>query len=342
MPQRSSPSRLLRYCLPGRSRQGSHEGRSRKRLILRERAHASIAPLDGEIGVRPFLHILPDASLQRALRAARPLQQTAIPPQPLRAMAKDIPAAVREICLSFPESEEYVSHGSPNFRVRGGKTYASFALNHHGDGRVALWLGSPPGAQEQHVRDEPEYFFVPPYVGPRGWLGVELDKGLDWKRVAGLVRDAYEKVAPAALSKQIGKTIVIVPPKAQMSPEERDPMLASAVQKLVEPLREFCLSLPEVVEDPRFGAPSWQAGKRTFAMAYRYDETLTFGFWVGVEQQGLYTGDKRYSIPPYMGHNGWIALRVGAKPNWKEIRGLALHSYRHFALKRMLAKLGAG
>lgn len=254
-------------------------------------------------------------------------------------MAKDIPAAVREICLSFPESEEYVSHGSPNFRVRG-KTYASFLVNHHGDGRVALWLGSPPGAQEQHVRDEPEYFFVPPYVGPRGWLGVHLDKGLDWKRVAGLVREAYEKVAPAALNKQIGKTIVIVAPKATMSAEERDPMLAPAVQKLIEPLREYCLSLPEAVEDPRFGAPSWQAGKRTFATAYRYDEALTFSFWVGVEQQGLYTGDKRYSIPPYMGHNGWIALKVGAKPNWKEIRSLALHSYRHFALKRMLAVLG--
>jgi hypothetical protein len=40
-----------------------------------------------------------------------------------------------------------------------------------------------------------------------------------------------------------------------------------------------------------------------------------------------------------MGHNGLIALKVGAKPNWKEIRSLALHSYRHFALKRMLAKL---
>lgn len=255
-------------------------------------------------------------------------------------MAKDIPAAVREICLSFPESEEYLSHGSPNFRVRG-KTYASFLVNHHGDGRVALWLGAPPGAQEQHVRDEPEYFFVPPYVGPRGWLGVELDKGLDWKRVAGLVRDAYEKVAPAVLRRQIGSTIVIVPPEAAMRAEDRDPLLAPEVQKRVAPLREFCLSLPEVVEEPRFGAPSWQAGKRTFATAYHYDGTLRFTFWVGVGQQSLYTTDPRYSIPPYLGHNGWIALNVGTRPNWKEIRSLALHSYRHFALKRMLAALDA-
>ncbi|MCQ4166137.1 MmcQ/YjbR family DNA-binding protein [Tahibacter harae] len=253
-------------------------------------------------------------------------------------MANDIAAAVREICLSFPEAEEYLSHGSPNFRVRG-KTFASYLVNHHGDGRVALWLGAPSGAQEQWVGMQPEIFFVPPYVGHRGWLGVELDKGLDWKQVAALVREAYEKAAPAALAAKLGKTIVIRPPKAALKPEERDPLLAPAVQKLLQPLREYCLSLPETAEEPRFGSPSWRVGKRTFATAWRYDEALCFGFWVGVEQQGLYTGDARFFIPPYMGHNGWIALRVGAKPNWKEIRSLALHSYRHFALKRMLAQL---
>ena len=61
-------------------------------------------------------------------------------------MANDINQAVREVCLSFPEAEEFLSHGSPNFRVRG-KTFAMYAVNHHGDGRVALWLSSPPGAQ---------------------------------------------------------------------------------------------------------------------------------------------------------------------------------------------------
>ncbi|TDR46500.1 putative DNA-binding protein (MmcQ/YjbR family) [Tahibacter aquaticus] len=255
-------------------------------------------------------------------------------------MAKEIPEAVRDVCLSFPEAEEYLSHGSPNFRVRG-KTFASYLVNHHGDGKVALWLGSPPGAQEQRVRDEPGYFFIPPYVGPRGWLGVELDKGLSWKRIAALVREAYEKVAPASLAATIGKTIVIAAPKPKLAEDERDPLASPALQKLIQPLRDYCLSLPEAQEDPRFGAPSWQAGKRTFAFAYRYEQQLTFSFWVGVEQQGLYSGDTRFFIPPYMGHNGWIALKIGSKPNWKEIRGLAIHSYRHFALKRMLARLDA-
>ena len=52
-------------------------------------------------------------------------------------MTKDISQAVREVCLSFPETEEFVSHGSPNFRVRKGKIFATYVVNHHGDGRIA-------------------------------------------------------------------------------------------------------------------------------------------------------------------------------------------------------------
>ncbi|MHB8476210.1 MAG: MmcQ/YjbR family DNA-binding protein [Steroidobacteraceae bacterium] len=68
---------------------------------------------------------------------------------------------------------------------------------------------------------------------------------------------------------------------------------------------------------------------------------LTLCFWVGVDRQGLLTADARYRIPPYMGHNGWIALDVGADCNWPEIEALLLESYRHFALKRMLQRLPA-
>ena len=102
-------------------------------------------------------------------------------------MAKDINQAVREVCLWYPESEEVLSHGQPDFRVRG-KTFATYVVNHHGDGRIALWLNSPTGAQQHFVGAEPRHFFVPPYVGPRGWLGVNLDQGISWKTVAKLVR----------------------------------------------------------------------------------------------------------------------------------------------------------
>jgi predicted DNA-binding protein (MmcQ/YjbR family) len=251
-------------------------------------------------------------------------------------MPKDIDAAVREICLSFPKTEEFTSHGSPNFRVRAGKIFATYAVNHHGDGRVALWLNSPPGVQGQCVKESPKYFFVPPYVGPRGWLGVLLDKGLSWRRVAQLVRQAYENTAPLELRSGIGKTVVITPPSAKMSAERFDPMQSKRAQAVLKVLRKICLALPEVSEGTQFGAPVWRAGKKVFAMAYAYENRLRIAFWVGIDRQGLMTMDKRYEVPAYMGHNGWIALDVGKSCNLNEVRDLALFSYRHFALKRML------
>ena len=265
---------------------------------------------------------------------------------------------MREVCLSFPEAEEVVSHGFPDFRVRG-KTFASYVVNHHGDGRVALWLNAPAGSQDHYSRSEPKHFFVPPYVGPRGWLGVHLNKGLSWQRVAALVRQAYEKVAPRTLTQSIGDTIKIKPPAA-LSPEEIDPLKSRRAQTVLEGVRKICLSWPEVVEDQQFGSPVWRAGKKTFVWLHadrnagsaagvgartgasrRAHPRLQLYFWVGVTAQGFMTADARFQIPPYIGHQGWIALDVTEHCDWKEVRGLALSSYRHFALQRMLKILDA-
>jgi predicted DNA-binding protein (MmcQ/YjbR family) len=254
-------------------------------------------------------------------------------------MTKDINQAVREVCLSFPEAEEVLSHGSPNFRVRG-KTFATYVVNHHGDRRVALWLNAPAGAQGHYTEAEPRHFFVPPYVGPRGWLGVNLDKGISWKRVATLVREAYEKVALASLRTRLGKTIEIKPPRATLTPSQLDPLQAPRARRVLQALRKICLAWPETSEGRQFGSPVWYAGKKTFACANNRDNLLKLSFWVGIEGQSLLTNEQRFQIPPYMGHNGWIALDVTKDCDWDEVRGLALGSYRHFALKRMLAKLG--
>lgn len=253
-------------------------------------------------------------------------------------MAKDINAAVREVCLWLPEAEEFLSHGSPNFRVRG-KTFATYCVNHHGDGRIALWLNAPEGAQSLYTKEEPEHFFVPPYVGPRGWLGVHLDKGISWKRVARLVREAYEKVAPRTLSATVGKTIEIKPPLTKLKPEQIDPLQSKRAQTVLKKLRSLCLALPETTEGTSFGVPVWRAGRKTFAWTGYDRDRLTLSFWVGVDRQTLLTADERYRIPAYMGHNGWISIDVTQHIDWAEIHGLMLDSYRHFALKRMLDAL---
>lgn len=101
---------------------------------------------------------------------------------------------VREICMALPEVTERLSHGAPTW-FAGKKTMVMFLDDHHGDGRLALWVAAPPGVQRDMVEQEPERFFVPPYVGPRGWLGVRLDRTPDWDEVADIVEEAYRVVA---------------------------------------------------------------------------------------------------------------------------------------------------
>ncbi|HEY0941954.1 MAG TPA: MmcQ/YjbR family DNA-binding protein [Steroidobacter sp.] len=112
---------------------------------------------------------------------------------------------------------------------------------------------------------------------------------------------------------------------------------------MLKEMRAICLSLPETSEDKQFGNPVWRVGKKVFAQAYCYraERKLKLAFWVGVDQQALLIRDPNFSIPAYLGHNGWIALDVTKEANWREIRSLALFSYRHFALGRMLRALDA-
>jgi hypothetical protein len=106
---------------------------------------------------------------------------------------------VRAVCLGLPEVSERLSHGAPTFFIRGKRSFAMVLTNHHGDGRFAIWCAAPEGMQRSLVEAEPERFFVPPYVGPRGWLGVHLDRGTDWEEIAGILEDAFAEVAPAKL-----------------------------------------------------------------------------------------------------------------------------------------------
>ena len=255
-------------------------------------------------------------------------------------MARDIHEAVREACIWLPESEEFLSHGSPNFRVRG-KTFATYAVNHHGDGRVALWLNAPPGSQDVHVGSEPELFFVPAYVGPRGWLGVKLNSTIEWTRVVALIREAYENTAPKDLVGQLGKTPRIKPAVKPLTPQQIDPFKSARALAVLQRINALCRRLPETGEGRQFGHPVWLAGKRTFLIARHEQGALTLCFWVGIEMQNILTADTRFSIPSYLGHNGWIALNVAQQCDWQEISALTEQSYRHFALKRMLASMAS-
>ena len=106
---------------------------------------------------------------------------------------------LRGICLGLPEVEERLSHGAPTFFVRGTRPFLMVMTDHHGDGRFAIWCAAGEGVQEMLVDADPERFFVPPYVGHRGWLGVNMARGVDWDELAGIAEDAFAEIAPARL-----------------------------------------------------------------------------------------------------------------------------------------------
>lgn len=114
---------------------------------------------------------------------------------------------LRKLCLALPEAHEVTAWGEPTFRVRN-KLFAMHAdaNNHHGGGRPAVWVKAEPGNQDLMVRTAPDRFFVPPYVGVSGWIGVWLDRDVDWEELADLLRDAYRLTAPKRLLAKLGQT----------------------------------------------------------------------------------------------------------------------------------------
>ncbi|MEU6134253.1 MmcQ/YjbR family DNA-binding protein [Nocardioides sp. NPDC047086] len=105
---------------------------------------------------------------------------------------------VRGICLGFPESAERATHGAPGFFVK--KQFVMlWPQGHHGRDEPHLWAAAAAGVQAEVVGDDPERFFVPPYVGGRGWVGMRLDGDVDWAEVAEICEDAYRQIAPPRL-----------------------------------------------------------------------------------------------------------------------------------------------
>ena len=109
---------------------------------------------------------------------------------------------LRQLCLALPETTERLSHGEPTWFVRGKTTFVMYA-NHHHDDRLAFWCAAPHGAQDTLTDAAPDRYFVPPYVGHRGWLGVWLDVPVDWDEIDDLVTAAYRMVAPKRLMAQL-------------------------------------------------------------------------------------------------------------------------------------------
>ena len=118
-------------------------------------------------------------------------------------MPEDQLNRVRDICFKFPETTERLSHGSPTF-FAGKRVFVMFSDNHHNDGRIAVWLSAAPGFQEMLIESSPQTYFKPPYVGVRGWIGINLEKVSD-ADLQFHILNSWQMVAPKKLLSKYGE-----------------------------------------------------------------------------------------------------------------------------------------
>jgi predicted DNA-binding protein (MmcQ/YjbR family) len=116
---------------------------------------------------------------------------------PLIDIDPQILAPLREICLDYPEAAESVAFGSPTFQIR----TKNFAMVHKPDDRVAVWCKAPAGVQEAYIASEPDRYFKPPYLGPKGWVAawISPECNPDWDEIADIVDESYRLIAPKRL-----------------------------------------------------------------------------------------------------------------------------------------------
>jgi hypothetical protein len=227
---------------------------------------------------------------------------------------------VRDICMRFPAAEEKLSHGAPSFHVRG-KMFLHFVDNHHADGRLAVWCKATPDDQRRLVAEDPAQFFVPPYVGVKGWIGVRLDvASADWIGLSILVEHGWSQVAPATVRE--GRWAPTSPPKP---PPDRLKTDAKVARDALARTTAICLALPDATCEREAQHATFRAGKRVFA--YFLDNHHGDGIvsvCVKVDKPVAVALSKkqpaRFYLPAYIGSRGWIGVRVDQKRvDWKDV-----------------------
>jgi hypothetical protein len=217
--------------------------------------------------------------------------------------------------------EEKLSHGSPSFFVRG-KMFASFADDHHGDERLAAWCKATPERQRELVADNPARYFVPPYVGVKGWVGVHIDPAaVDWEELALILEEGWTAVAPKS-----ARSAPVLPPPAAKPLARTDPEVSARAFARIEAL----VATLEGAECERSGHhATWRVKKKPFAYFldnHHGDGVIAVSVRApdGENDALVARSPAVYFIPPYIGVRGWVGIRLnrpnsGPKVDWGDV-----------------------
>lgn len=239
---------------------------------------------------------------------------------------------LREICFALPGVEEKRSHGAPSFFVRR-KMFASFADDHHGDERIAAWCKATFERQAELVDQDPARYFVPPYVGVKGWVGVDIHPDrADWAELAIIIEEGWDAVAP----KSARRDPILPPPPAE--PLARtDPELAAQAFARLEAI---AAALPGA-ECQRSGHhATFRVRKKPFAYFldnHHGDGAVAVSVRApdGENEALVAAAPDAFFIPPYTGKRGWVAMRLDRpEVDWDEVADRVARSHARVAPSR--------
>ncbi|HEX8795081.1 MAG TPA: MmcQ/YjbR family DNA-binding protein [Polyangiaceae bacterium] len=257
--------------------------------------------------------------------------------------ADEIYERVYRMALGFPGAEHKLSHGAPSFHVRG-KMFLNFVDSHHGDGRVGVWCKATPGDQKRLVAQDPARFYVPPYVGVKGWVGVRLDQAkADWIELAILVEEAWASVAPNSVKRSGAAVARPAPP-----PPKRPSTDAKVAKVAVEKLSAICLALPETSCERSGSHATYYVRKKVFAYFldnHHGDEIVAAAFKLpkGGNRKLAKADPKRFYLPQYMHGAGYVGMRLDTKKvDWSEVAERARESWLLSAPATLARTLGSG
>ena len=242
-------------------------------------------------------------------------------------------ARVREICLRFPAAEEKLSHGAPSFHVRG-RMFLMFVDNHHRDGRLAVWCKSTLDEQRRLVASTPARFFVPPYVGVKGWVGVVVDPNVaDWIELSILTEHAWASVAPPRVLREGQVSDGKPPPPAA----QRVTTDATVAREALDRLTALCLALPGATCERDSRHATYRVKKKVFAyfLDNHHGDGIVAACVKGDKREHarlIAAEPKRYYLPAYIGARGYLGIRIDSKRvDWKGVAERIAAAYRRAA-----------
>jgi hypothetical protein len=234
---------------------------------------------------------------------------------------------VRAICLGFPGADEKLSYGAPSFHVKG-RLFASYDEDSYGEGFPSVLVKSTLAEQKKLVARAPARFYVPRYVGVKGWVGVRLDGKPDWVELAILAEEGYRAVAPPSVQRS-GK----VTPASARPPVARvttDPKVAAAAR---EKLTAICLTLPEAECERDSRHATYRVKKKVFAyfLDNHHGDGIVAACVKGDRRQNaqLVRDDpKRFYAPAYIAARGYVGVRLdGKRVDWDDVATRVRASY---------------